>query len=187
MLRLRGSIALEDYADWDFANLKVLPNLTVLHGGRSQCLSAPVPIEEFLASIPPPNRTHGEGEDRPPTTRTPAAGAELIAREPWMYPHIHGAGAALGGGHGGPGGGDPPLEDPGELDEVDEVHAMALDVYGALAEARALCHFPHLGADYRVKPLGGEDTAERLHMAYDAYRGYWNRQLHTNSKILLRS
>ena len=152
----------------------VIPHVHAIRGGILRSDQPAIPMPEFLGALPPIARgvgTHGgTGAER-----QPSGGARLLAAEPWMIPFIL---PGTGGGHGPRGGRNP---NPGEggvegIDEEDfpddeEAAVMAVDVWGVMAEARLGCAFDDLHKCFRVVPLGGEDTLDRIGRVYDAYRG----------------
>ena len=174
----------QDFADWLFASMKVLIDIQVLCDGKVRTNQRAIPIEDYLASLPPPKSTAGtSGTHNPPDDAPVAPGSKLVAAEPWMYPHIVAARDRTREGHGRDGRrhpldiGDVPVDD-GDLEPLPEEEFEVIDVYTEMHRARALCVFPDLLPVFKVKPLGGEDVAERMHVAYDAYRGiimgiYW--------------
>ena len=157
--------------------MKILLNLDYLGQRQARTDCDPIPYSEYIDSLPPVaervQQQRQSKEDIP-------GGSWLAAAETWMLPHLMpGMNDPGTGGHRNPGRegdrGRRPMDEvdeAGELEPEDEAARMAVDVYGELAAARALCHFPDLYPTFRVIPLGGEDTNRRYGVSYDAYRGY---------------
>ena len=152
----------------------MLPRIELLRDGHARSDYSTIPIQEYIDALPPyEGRGAGTGGGGGGDGK-PSGGAYLVASEPWMLEHLQ----EKEGRH-GPRGRHPSddskpigeVDELGDIDEEDDADAVAVDVYLEMDRARALCHFPELYPTFRVRPLGGDDCLERLHVAYDAYRG----------------